>query len=301
MKHKKIEKAALKEKSCEYDMPFSSLLAGYVLEELMYLITESPFAECLWLKDGTVFGVKQYRKKNILKLEFAYLTNEKAIAQGGLIPGQKLSLKMAYVMLMYFLDENKVPEIKWKGRASIRDLEVELEINGEYEEMTVPIRIRVFELPEYDLSPVRKKLELLDESEICYCQYPYEMLLTEQLLLVLLHMELIPEMQPYEKIHAILSNETIDGRHIRELLAKAVVNEDMEADQERLEEILSYQTYAYMRKRWEKYLRRSKRMEPSWDEVMDIISRFLPGIWNAICRDEVFFGDWMPGLGRFLD
>lgn len=301
MKHNKMEKAALKEKSCELELPFSSLLAGYVLEELMYLITESPFADNLWLKNGAIFGVDQYRKKNILKLEFAYLTNEKAIAKGGLIPGQKLSLKMAYVMLMYFLDENKVPEIKWKGRASIENSKVELEINGEFEEMTVPIQIRIFELPEHELRPVRKKIRLLDGREIQYCQYPYEMLLTEQLLLILLHMELIPEMQPYDRIYSILSKETIDGRHMRELLTQAVGNKEMEVDRERLEEILSYKNYTYMRKRWEKYLRQGKRKEPSWDEVMDTISQFLPGIWNAICRDEVFFGDWMPDLGRFLD
>ena len=37
MKHTIIEKAALKAKSEETGIPFSNLLAGYVLEELMYL------------------------------------------------------------------------------------------------------------------------------------------------------------------------------------------------------------------------------------------------------------------------
>jgi hypothetical protein len=27
---------------------------------------------------------------------------------------------------------------------------------------------------------------------------------------------------------------------------------------------------------------------------------FLRPVWNAMCRDEVFFGDWMPELERFL-
>ena len=39
MKHTIIEKAALKAKSEETGIPFSNLLAGYVLEELMYPVS----------------------------------------------------------------------------------------------------------------------------------------------------------------------------------------------------------------------------------------------------------------------
>lgn len=56
-----------------------------------------------------------------------------------------------------------------------------------------------------------------------------------------------------------------------------------------------------MKKRWIKYLRSQKKQEPSWEEVMALLSEFLPRIWNSVCRDEVFLGDWMPELGRFLD
>ena len=66
-------------------------------------------------------------------------------------------------------------------------------------------------------------------------------------------------------------------------------------------EILSYREYPYMKKRWEKHLRKQKKTTPQWEEIMDILEVFLTDIWNSICRDEVFFGDWMPDLGRFLD
>ena len=59
MKHTIIEKAALKAKSEETGIPFSNLLAGYVLEELMYLIEDSPFSLFLWLKNSGALGVEQ--------------------------------------------------------------------------------------------------------------------------------------------------------------------------------------------------------------------------------------------------
>ena len=142
MKHTIIEKAALKAKSEETGIPFSNLLAGYVLEELMYLIEDSPFSLFLWLKNSGALGVEQYRKKNLLTLDFAYVTDPRAMKREGIVPGQELSLKMGYVMLAYILKVEKVPDISWKGRASAGDHRVDLEIAGEFEEMTVPIHIR---------------------------------------------------------------------------------------------------------------------------------------------------------------
>ena len=118
MKHTIIEKAALKAKSEETGIPFSNLLAGYVLEELMYLIEDSPFSLFLWLKNSSALGVEQYRKKNLLTLDFAYVTDPRAMKREGIVPGQELSLKMGYVMLAYILKVEKVPDISWKGRAS---------------------------------------------------------------------------------------------------------------------------------------------------------------------------------------
>lgn len=303
MKHTIIEKAALKAKSEELGIPFSNLLAGYVLEELMYLIEDSPFSLFLWLKNSSVLGIEQYRKKNILMLEFAYLTDKLAMKKDGIVPGQKLSLKMGYVMLAYILKEEKVPEIKWKGRASMKGNMVELEVAGEFAEMTVPIHIRVTEMEEEGMVPLRKQFPLFMETgkKIPYLEYPLEIILTEQLFSVIKNMELLPEMSAYDRIYEILSHEAVDGRHIREMLWDICKKEQLIPEESRVEEILSYRNYTYMRKRWEKYLRHRKRKEPSWEEVMEQLSEFLPRIWNSICKDEVFFGDWMPGLGRFLD
>ena len=156
MKHTIIEKAALKAKSEETGIPFSNLLAGYVLVELMYLIEDSPFSLFLWLKNSGALGVEQYRKKNLLTLDFAYVTDPRTMKREGIVPGQELSLKMGYVMLAYILKVEKVPDISWKGRASAGDHRVDLEIAGEFEEMTVPIHIRVTELTEEGLVPVKR-------------------------------------------------------------------------------------------------------------------------------------------------
>lgn len=303
MKHTIVEKAALKAKSEELGIPFSNLLAGYVLEELMYLIADSPFSLFFWLKNGNILGVEQYRKKNVLTLEFSYLTDKLAMKKEGIVPGQQLSLKMGYVMLAYILKVEKVPEIKWKGRADFHNGLLELEVSGEFEEMTVPIHIRITELSEEGMVPIRKDFPLFMQNgrRIPYLQYPSEITLAEQLFLIIKNMELLPEMKPYDMVYQILSVDAVDGRHIREMMYEYCEREQLALEEERVQTVLSYRNYTYMRKRWEKYLRHRKRKEPTWDDVMMQLEGFLPRLWGSICRDEIFFGDWMPGLGRFLD
>ena len=195
MKHTFIELAALKAKSEETGIPFSNLLAGYVLEELMYLIEDSPFSLFLWLKNSGALGVEQYRKKNLLTLDFAYVTDPRAMKREGIVPGQELSLKMGYVMLAYILKVEKVPDISWKGRASAGDHRVDLEIAGEFEEMTVPIHIRVTELTEEGLVPVKRTFMPFMEGgkQIPYLEYPVESILAENLFYLIRDMELLPD------------------------------------------------------------------------------------------------------------
>ena len=303
MKRKVIEKTALKQKSSELGIPFSNLLAGHILEELMYLISDSPFVECLWLKNSEIFGIEQYQKKNILTLEFAYITDEKVIKKGTVAPGQKLSLKMGYVILAHILKKEKIPEIKWRGRAAFLGEAVELEITGEFEEMTVPFRIRIQESKDQELIPLRRELipVMREKQKIFYLEYPMEQTLTEQLFTLLNQMELITDMGVYMRIYDILKEKAVDGRHIREMLGERCKKEGIPLEEDRVDIILSYTDYTYMRKRFEKYLRHRKKEEPTWDTVMERISAFLQRVWRSICKDTVFFGDWMPDLGRFLE
>ena len=116
-------------------------------------------------------------------------------------------------------------------------------------------------------------------------------------------MELIPDMEIYREVFFILRNETLNGRHVCELLEDMCKTEEMIPDMERAEQIFSYRDYPYMKKRWEKFCRHSAIAGTEtlkWEKEMECFHHFLGDMWEAVCRDEVFFGDWMPELARFL-
>ena len=302
MLRKKIEKNTLKAKSDELEIPFSNLLAGFVLEELLYLIADSSFSQTLVLKNEAVFGIEQYRNKNLLTLEFAYLLDEDMIQNGEFGPGGEISLKLAYLMLSSFLQKEKVPEIRWRGKSSIENNRIEMRINGEFEEMTVPIRIFINPLPKTEITPEQGVLIpfMRENQKIKYLCYPSEYALSENLYLIIKDMELIPDLLPYDRVFEILRLQLVDGRHIQEHMLQYCKRDQIEPDPDRMEEILSYREYSYMRKRWNKYRKRHHQDGPNWEDVMDAIQNFLKPIWQASCRDEIFFGDWMPELSRFL-
>lgn len=302
MLRKKLEKNTLKAKSDELEIPFSNLLAGFVLEELLYLIYSSTFSQTLVLKNEAVFGIEQYRNKNLLTLEFTYLLDEDMIENGEFGPGGEISLKLAYLMLSSFLQKEKVPEIKWRGKSSIENNRIEMRINGEFEEMTVPVRIFINPVPKTEITPEQGVLTpfMRENDRIAYLCYPSEYALSENLFLIIKDMELIPDLLPYDRTFEILHSQLVDGRHIQEHILLYCKRDQIEPAPDRMEEILSYREYSYMRKRWNKYRKRHHPNGPNWEDVIDAIQNFLKPVWQACCRDEIFFGDWMPELSRFL-
>lgn len=303
MKQTIIDKPALKAKGEALGVPFSAVLEAYVAEAFRYLLAESEFADLLWIKNAEQLKQEQWGKRDGLTLEFAYLTDARAMKKNAPVPGQELSLKMGYVMLAYILKKEKTPEIKWRGRAAMHGERLELVVAGEFEEMTVPLVIHVTAMEDESAMPVRREYPLLlrGGGSIVCPEYPTGNILTEKLAVILRDMELLQDMEAYDTVYRLLRNESVEGRCIAEQLLAAFRQAEIVPTEERLSELLSYRDYPYMRKRWKKYLRGRKRQGPEWDEVIELLAQFLPHIWESVCRDEVFLGDWMPELCRFLD
>lgn len=127
MEDKKYKIADLQEKSEEWKIPFSNLLAGFVLEEFMLRFSASEFKNRFLLRNGTVLGLEQYRKKNILKLDFFCEPDER-------IPEKLLQL---------YLQKKEQSPVRWKGTISSQQAGTCLELQGQFEEMKVPVTVGI--------------------------------------------------------------------------------------------------------------------------------------------------------------
>ena len=56
-----------------------------------------------------------------------------------------------------------------------------------------------------------------------------------------------------------------------------------------------------MKRRWKSQSKRTMELYPQWKEVIELLTTFLTPVFEGVLKDEVFLGDWMPELGRYLD
>lgn len=113
-------------------------------------------------------------------------------------------------------------------------------------------------------------------------------------------LELVSDMGCYWRTYEILKTQSLSGRFVLEELQTLTENEPGVKTKKRFAQISEYRDYAYMRKRWEKYLRNHGKKKVAWEEALELILTFAEPVWNCLCDNEIFFDDWMPELGRFL-
>lgn len=129
--------------------------------------------------------------------------------------------------------------------------------------------------------------------------YPAEQLLLIDLTEILEKLELINDMSHYRRAYEILSSMAINGRRIREGLIGAFSDKKLSAD--RVNMIESFADYKYMKNKWKAYKRQNKKSDMELNDIIDCLIRFLRPIITSIESGQMFLGDWMPQLKRFLD
>lgn len=129
--------------------------------------------------------------------------------------------------------------------------------------------------------------------------YPVENLLLFDLIEILDKLELINDMGHYQRTYDILSSMAINGRRIREGLLNAFSGKRLTLD--RVNMIEDFANYKYMKNKWKAYKRQNKKSEIELSDSIDCLIRFLRPIISSIETGQMFLGDWMPQLKRFLD
>lgn len=159
----------------------------------------------------------------------------------------------------------------------------------------------------------------LQEREAC----SPENRVAEELAFLLQYLELNNEMERYLILYRLLSENVLDGMRISKELRNICLANGISFMPERMEMIADYGDYVYMQRKWKKEIRRQRKLSktqyvtnkisdiekcdmdkegfPEWKTVVSQITNFGKPLWESLCMGELFVGDWMPELGKFLD
>lgn len=268
--------------SQEMETSFPDLLWQYVTEDLFWRLEKTGLIENYWLKNQDYLEKKkiylfQRPEKNISNEKLQRIFEEESdVVWSGIFKEDEWIIKARYNNC----EHNKIsPEV-----------------------IEIPLKIQIQKLMSEGLvTPSRNEIEFLNRKhkKMIINTYSVEAILGEYIFEILRKLELINDMKLYELAYSILSNNSISGRHIIEILEEFAQKEPKIISQRRIEQIEEYKTYSYMKKRWNQYAKK-RDLEYVWEEVVDKILEFIKPLWNAIRNNEIFYDDWMPELGRFL-
>lgn len=290
-----LNEAAVKVKSEELHIPFSNLLPAAIVEYMLLCLSESEYVGKLWLKNSSSLGLESYQRKPVFTLSFYYDGG-----RDGVFPEERMQEMLCFLITKY-------QEKEMKTAPSLTVIEEEkcyqADITVTMGMMEIPIVLRVELMEDTHMQPHDGELRLFMQNNhvIHFMQYPSEQVLTECFVTILEKMELINDLSVYYDIYAIAKKEAIDGRRVQQQITEIGEKRALVFRAERFEKILRYKDYTYMKKKWKTYLKREKKMLPSWEEVMNLMEQFFAPLYQAVISDSIFLGDWMPELMRYLD
>jgi len=301
MKKEQLSYELFLERSKELQIPFSDLLGGAVLEEIVQKISLLEQGEHFWLRNGNVLGEKQYRKKLILCLEYNYVMEK---------PKKTDDSQTSEMILRNLAEELK--DMMWEKRGGYGFFFCQkekytkkyllLQITAEFEDMQIPVSIKIY--PQWEEKKIPRKEELVSilfpQRKITYHSYPAEGILAEKYMEIITKLELIQNIGDYYEIYYLLEQGSVDGRKVKEYIEEQCEGQGVSKKANPLEMIAGYKNYSYMKKKWKVFLRSVSADEPSWETVVERFLQFFEPIWQAVSNDLVFFGEWMPELNRFL-
>lgn len=280
----------IRRKGKSLGLSYLQSLSLFLFETILTWVSESELKEILWLKlsELSIRGKKQGELNEIVfyTREISYGKLEDAL--------KKLFLKK----------EHMFSRFSWELVIYDRQLEIPLKVQlGQ-----VPVVFQMVIRPVWDKDSFPETgqypIQLLDKGgnqEISYCAYPTELNLAECFYEILENLELIGDLEAYELAWRILKEYPMEGRKIYAHMNEMLEKQPMASLEKRWDTVLEYQTYGYMKKRWDKNRKGRKEETCSWEECIKLLDRFFTPVWKAIQEDTIFFGDWMPNLGRYLD
>ncbi len=283
----------LRQRSEELQIPFENLLLASVLEEIVQRIAESDYADSIWLKNSVRLNRENYRNKVEQNLSFF------------IHDSRKLTYKKSEVSKMFaeLFRNLKKDAVHWNYTVWVDRTLITVDMVAKIASVPVPVRILFEQVRIANLVPYSRDLKLFihNSHSVRILCYPSEYLLTEKIVEIIEKLELINDVSCYMEAFCLLKKEALSGRTMCELLRESCRKHQINIEENRIQMLLSYRNQGYMKKKWRAFLRREQRKSPSWEEVMDVLEQFLTRLWEHLCRNLIYIGDWMPELGRFLD
>lgn len=274
-------------KAEQLEIPFPNLLAGFAAEKLLQVIADSFYGDHFIMKSRHLLGLDVYKKEVVHRLDFFY--------------DGMLDCKNVQVVFDRIFEKENKNGYSFRHLFEEEEGGIQAEITVSLGEWNVPFSFTLTKWTE-DKTFLEQEFALFAEQGVHIHLFVYgpEAELAELIAEILYKLELIDQMEFYDKANQMLRTESINGRIMKDKLKSACEERHFTPDENRISMWRTYRDYSYMEKKWKRYERAAKSETKEWTQMIDRMNAFLTPLCAAITADEVFFKDWMPELERYL-
>lgn len=268
---------------------YQTVISG--AEEILKKIEEQSWNKKLLLKNDAFLKNEKYQKTLLDKIVF-------------FTPGEEIEEITVNVTSLFQTAEQETAkdmQIIFRRKSNIGSpVKIFLEIRKE--PYRIPFEMHLIPFPGHEIFPQKKNAAMTGKQEnFTYQMFPPEEFLTLAFYEIIKDLELIKDMSWYKEVYEILCKEPVDGRKVWENMNRLTREYPIPSFEKRLDTFIGYKDYGYMKRRWKSQSKRAMEPYPQWKKVIELLSEFFTPIFEGVLKDEVFLGDWMPELGRYLD
>ncbi len=280
----------VREKSKMFQVPYEHLLIGCAKERVLERYLASSYgkeSESCVFSHVVDMGIERYRVSKNKTIGMKVLEDE-------------LTENILSEIEKAFLGEGKDA---WKCTwIKKENTSATLEIGVPFDKINLPVAVEV------STSPAKKGVLQRVSLPLCYendrymdvpCFFP-EAELAEAFVEFWERLELIKDLGDLEHLYLMGKTFSLDGRRLSEYLELSFKDRGISFSKERCKQVFACEKNAHLKKRWKAYLSKEKRNTPEWEEVIKLIQNLYEPVILMLCDEEIFFGDWLPAVGRYL-
>lgn len=222
--------------------------------------------------------------------------------QDGFAPGQDLNAPGFALSFLSYIKVLMAPDfiVEEKSMALHKGL-LTAELSVFIEAMHMPLILTFAENAE-DIFP--EKVEFTPRyggRTVELFTYPFENICADDFGMILSRLDFMNDPTPFEEIYSIIMSNACDGTGFLVRLRASCEQRNVPFTVSRLEKFRSLAENKALAKKWNKRQKKAAGDPVAWKDMIERLYAFLAPVWEAVLEERVFFGDWMPELGRYLD
>lgn len=278
----KLSMRLIQEKSRKLKIPYQNLLAACAVEWVLNCLFQKPSEDRVLVKRTSRLGLRAYRTGCFQELYLCVLNTD-----------------LTEQWLREFLkDRMQDTQVKMKEEKGCFHVFLQVE----FDRIQVPVTLHIQSREEKKMQTVTFPLKLIFENEktlVLPCFYP-EAELAELFADYYSMMELYPEMSALETMYLYAAGRNLNGKYLCIYMEEEFAKRNLVLTKEKAEQFEASFHKKALQGRYKGFLRSSKRKEPEFEEVHKMISALYGPVLDAMLKEQIFFGDWICEVRRYL-